>query len=310
VESLDSESLDPALQRALIAYRQARVAHEPREALASIQRGIAEAERVLRRSPNHARALELRGTMRYWHWHLRITPDPVEQARLLQSAREDLEAAVQADPTLASAHSTLSHFYYNVDDITAAVLAARRAYEEDAYLDVAHEVLWRLTLGSYDLEQLPQAQRWCDEGANRFPRDYRFAHCRLLLMTTPHLAADVPQAWQLLARQDSLLPPERKQYEQARGRMLVAGVIARSGQPDSARAVLRTARALVTPAIDPGSELLLVEAHVNVLMGNQDQAIDLLKRYAAVSPHYSFDHSWWWRPLQRNPRFREVTARQ
>src|SRR5256885_6303782 len=46
-----------------------------------------------------------------------------------------------------------------------------RSYEEDAYLTVANDVLWRLFIGSYDLQQFGQANRWCQEGGERFPAD-------------------------------------------------------------------------------------------------------------------------------------------
>jgi hypothetical protein len=110
----------------------------------------------------------------------------------------DLEEAVRLDPSLASAHATLSHFYARMDDRSATVLAARRAYEEDAYLVTADEVLWRLIAGYYDQESFQDARRWCDVGKGRFPEVLRFTQCRLLLMTTRAAEPDVDAAWSLL----------------------------------------------------------------------------------------------------------------
>ena len=113
-----------------------------------------------------------------------LASEPSRATELLNGARRDLEAAVQFDPTRASAYSALSYLYYQTEDVAAALLAARKAYEQDAYLTAAAEILNRLFLGSYDLEQFTQAKRWCLEGERRFLKDYRFAECQILLMTT------------------------------------------------------------------------------------------------------------------------------
>ena len=78
----------------------------------------------------------------------------------------------------------LAHFYYQRDDIVEANLAARRAYEADAYHSAADVNLWRLWSSSYDLEVHPQALHWCEEGRRRFPEDPRFVECGLWNMTS------------------------------------------------------------------------------------------------------------------------------
>ncbi|HEU0076408.1 MAG TPA: hypothetical protein VFQ76_02090, partial [Longimicrobiaceae bacterium] len=306
-ETLDPDWVRPVVLRGTVAYQRSRAADEPVEAVRWIRVGMEHAERALGRSPRDARALELRGTLRYWHYLLHATPDPAAQASLLAHARADLERAVETDPSLASAHGTLSHLYYQVDDIASVVLAARRAYEEDAYLDVADQVLWRLFTGSYDLEQFTQAERWCGEGARRFPGDFRFAECQLLVMTTPAVQPDAERAWGLVSRLAALTPEPRRAHELTRGRMLVAGVLGRVGMVDSARAVLLRAHGEAGYAGDPARELLLLEAHVRTTLGDEDAAIDVLKQYAAVTPDHGFDHYWWWHPLRANPRFRELS---
>ncbi|NIR43060.1 MAG: hypothetical protein GWN51_02260, partial [Gemmatimonadetes bacterium] len=82
--------------------------------------------------------------LRYARWVLNRPPDPEEASTLLARARADLEEATRLDPTLAGAHATLSHLYYQLEDVPAAVLSARQAYEEDAYLALADVILWRL----------------------------------------------------------------------------------------------------------------------------------------------------------------------
>src|SRR5437762_1828281 len=293
-EAADPEWVDVTVQRGLIAYRRARLTSDRKTAAPWLDVALGHAERALRMSPGYPRALELRGTARYTKWLLELSADPAEQAKLLTGARQDLEAATQADPSLAGAFSTLSHLYYQTEDVAAAVLAARKAYEEDAYLTVATEVLWRLFIGSYDLEQFAQAKRWCQEGAARFPRYYRFAECKLWLMTTDAAEPNVPEAWRLYGEVDTLAPAARKPYQMHQAAMIVGAVLARKGLADSARHVLVAARA--DSRVDPKQELLPVEAFARTLLGEQGQAIELLKQYVAANPAHMFkrggDISW------------------
>src|SRR5688572_7119859 len=62
-----------------------------------------------------------------------------------------------------------SEVYQQKDNIIEAKVAARRAYEADAFLSGTEGVLWRLYATSYDLNQLPDAVKYCNEGAQRFP---------------------------------------------------------------------------------------------------------------------------------------------
>ncbi len=310
-EQADDKWIEPVVFRGQVAYRRARLAESPGEALPWIQVASGHAERALGLAPNNAGALELRGSARYFHWTLHVTPDPAAAQRLLRSARQDLEAAVQADPGLASAYSTLSHLYYQFDDVPAAVLAARRAYEGDAYLSVAADVLSRLFIGSLDLEQFAQAERWCSELTRRFPRDYRSAECGLTLMTTPALAPDVNRAWQLVALLDSVTPAARGAYIRIDARLKAGGVIARAGLRDSARHVLDQAHTARTPAADPAQELLSIEAYQRILLGDRDDAIALLTRYAAANPgHFERgqDIGWRWRELRNDARFKALVG--
>jgi len=310
-EAADDRWVDPIVFRGTIAYRRGRLAEDSREALGWIKTGLGHAERALRMAPSDGRALELRGTLHYFQWTLRVTPDPAAAQALLQSARQDLESAVQADPSLASAYSTLSHLYYQVEDVPAAVLAARRAYEQDAYLSVARDVLSRLFIGSLDLEQFSQAERWCGEATRRFPRDYRSAQCQLLLMATPVRPPDVDRAWQLVALLDTVSPEAFRSYLRLESRLRAGGVIARAGLKDSARHVFDRARAATTRAADPGQELLAIEAYERTLLGDRDEAIALLKRYSAANPgHFERgkDISWWWRDLKDDPRFKALVG--
>jgi len=310
-EVADAAWLEPILARGWVALRRSELEH----GLAGapwIDAALGHATRALQRAPDNPESLALRGTSLYDRWKLRESPDPILLNRLLSSARSDLEAAVAADPTLARANITLSYLYYQTQptDVPGALLAARHAYEEDAYLEDADKTLWRLFFGSLDLEQFSEARRWCAEGAGRFPRDYHFVQCQLWLMATPAVPAEVGRAWHLLSSLDSLVPAPQRGFAAAQGHLLVAGALARSGLVDSARNVLRRTRQQVTHDIDPDQDLLSQEAYIRGLTGDPDIAIELLKQYVAANPGHEFLQQagtvWWWRELRANPRWKEI----
>jgi len=301
---------DPIVERAAVAYRMAYLSQDsPAVAVKLIAGAIDYANQALALDRTNARALEVRGTANYFHWLLRVTPDAEEQAALKDSAQADLEAAVRFDGTLASAYATLAHLY-GQDNVAEEVVAATRAYDEDAYLENANLVLWRLFNGSMNLGNFNNARQWCNEGNRRFPDDYRFVSCQLRLLTASGTDPDVDRAWALLARQDSVVPPSRQPFERVRGELLVGGVLARAHQQDSARAVINRAAQQLTPEFDPTQELVLTEAYVRLLNGNQDRSVDLLTRYAAAHPDAFTSNEgeiqWYWRDLQNNPRARKL----
>jgi eukaryotic-like serine/threonine-protein kinase len=305
VELLDGSWDAPILLRAEIHYRRARLSHDRHERVRIADAGLRQVNRVLEREPRQARALALRGTLRYFQFLQRVMPDDRQADALRQSARRDLELAVEIDPSQAIAWSALQHMYYG-ESLTDAVMAGRRAYEEDAYLEAADEILWRLYTGHYDLGNFANARGACEEGARRFPLSDRFATCQLELMHTTAYPADPDRAWALAARVDSLAAPQRRDYARVQSQVFVAGALVRAALPDSARAVLRRAERDMSADIDPTRELLTMAAAVWSMAGDQDHAIDLLKRHQAANPHASFDHHWWYRTIRSHPRYREL----
>src|SRR2546426_11971890 len=99
-------------------------------------------------------------------------------------------------------------------------------------------------------------------------------------MTTDVAPVDIPEAWRLLARLDSTTPLPRRLAEHHRAQMFVGAALARAGLKDSASHVLVAARG--GRDVDPEQELLSLEAFARTLLGERDQAIDLLKRYVAA----------------------------
>lgn len=305
---------EPALLRAKIALDRAQGTGEAGERRALLENGKSHADRALELEPDHPEALELRGTLRYVEWRSALTHDPTQRAALLRSARDDLEQAVARDPERASAQAVLSHLYYQpeVRDLPGAALAAKAAYEADAFLTNANTVLYRLFLTTLDMGQFAQASGWCAEGVRRFPEDPRFARCRLLLMSTPGATPDAGEAWAVLDELEGLAPDGARHRLVVEGRMFVAGALAREGLPDSARAVLARAHDDYVAMGDPHQGLLGIEAYVSHVLGDDDRAIDLLKVYATANHGFEAggDVGWMWQGLRSHPRFREIVTRR
>jgi serine/threonine-protein kinase len=310
-ERLDPAWIAPVVLRAQIAQRWARaLAARPKEMLPWVEVGLGHARRALGSSPGHPEAMEVIGTLRLYHYLYRLVP-PQDAETSLRAARDDLQIVVQNAPS-ASAYAQLSLVYYQLRDVPAALIAARQAYEADAYLEAASQVLWRLFAGSYDTELFQQASEACDEGARRFPEDYRFVNCRLWLMVTEAQSPNVAEAWRLFAKADSLAPAGQRNFEHYRNLTFLGAAIGRAGLKDSAHAVLLASRQGWNAEF--GQEIVGMEAFARTQLGDHDEAIALLKRYVAGNPEHLFraggDLHWWWRPLKDHPEFRVISARR
>jgi eukaryotic-like serine/threonine-protein kinase len=300
----------PPATRARVQLRLAQLSSgEPREAAAYAERGLAFANEALALDERFAAALEVRGTLNYLRWALGLG-GALDAGSLLDAAEADLQAAVRRDPSLANAWNVLSIIYSQKPDLVNAKLTASRAYDEDAFLRAADDLLWRLYATSYDLEQFQDAVRYCEEGRRRFPEHYRFVECRLWLLASRAMEPDVDLAWSLHSDYVALAPERSREFRDRQGRLVVGGVIARAGLPDSANAVLLAARP--TPDVDPTGELLGVEAIFRLQMDQKDEALSLVRSYLTASPSHragwQWSAHWWWRPLQDDQEFRALVG--
>jgi hypothetical protein len=256
----------------------------------------------------------VRGTARYL---LYLVPNLVDGERArhaaLDSAEADLVASTRRDPKNASAWTTLSHLYSVKPDFAQAKLAALNAYQEDAYLSRASDILDRLYQSSYLTETFVDARRWCVEGYRRFPRDPRFLECQIWLLTLDKVAPtpDPDSAWRLLDSLESRLPRDGAAFQRRRARIPVAIVLGRAGLGDSAKRVLTRNRD-DSGTIDKQGDLLSFEAYARLTFGDRDGALQLLERYVTAHPDHREgwrkDSAWWWRTLERDPRFERMMA--
>ncbi|MEJ2389375.1 MAG: hypothetical protein P8Y27_19340 [Chromatiaceae bacterium] len=183
-------------------------------------------------------------------------------------------------------------------------MAAARAYAADAYLRNADVILWRLYTTSYDLEDRVEAEKWCAELGRRFPGDLRFVKCQLWLMSMHDEEVDVQRAWELAAEYERASTPQTVELDRRWAGMAVAAALAQAGLKDSARAVAVRSRG--GASVDPARDLVYVEAFVRTLLGDNQEALDLLTEYLAVIGQGGAgtlgDH-WWFNGLRDEPRY-------
>jgi serine/threonine-protein kinase len=308
---------EPETRRAALAYRRGRLAGRDPAAIARwVTVGIGHADSALAIDSDNPDALEARGFNRYFGWISGIESDAGRKAAALDAARADLERATTLNPRQAGSFAMLASLYYQVADasLSDVLIAATRAYEADEFLSNANVVLNRLIMANYDLAQFDKASQWCATARARFPKEMRFTRCRLYVMTTRIEAPNVAAAWAVADSAVSLSTEAARPLDRLTSNMLVAAVIARAakaGQPalaDSARRVVRAS--LGDAQIDAPRELAFYGSFVHAILGDNAEAIRLLKEHLAASPQrmesMRNDPGWWYKDLERDPQFRQL----
>jgi tetratricopeptide (TPR) repeat protein len=267
---------------------------------------LAHAERALERWPENPRALELRGYM--WARQWEQSGDSLDLDTLRVAAERDLRLAVEKDPGLAQAWSSLSRLQRQTGKFAASKLAAERAYEADAYLTDATDVLFNLCHVSIELKEFEDAARWCTEGERRFPEAGAFIEPQLLLLASSiGPQPDVVRTWDLYERMMETYAPQRREGQRPVYLLYVAAVLARAGLEDSARVVIDEARIKDT-GTDP--EFHYYEANVRLRLGEPDEALRLLGLFLEGFPNQKeyLTQDWWWEELWEDPRFQSLVT--
>jgi serine/threonine-protein kinase len=313
-EAQDNSWADPIIARGLVAYRRSRLSGRDKTVIHPwIRLGLGHVDRALGMAPSNADALELRGNLRYWGWLQGFEPDAEKAKVLLAEAQKDLEAATETNPSQAGAWASLSHLYNNTLAGSGAkvAIAAQRALEADAFLDNADQILFRLFISSYDLGQFTDADHWCQEIRRRFPGDLSAPRCELFMLTTKARAApDVGLAWRLADSVTKVAPENRKRFLELNSHMLVAAVLARAGQKDSA--VRLAERSKGDSDLNPTRDLALFGAFVYAQLGDTPKAVDLLGVYLQANERlraaYADDPGWWFRGISVDPAFKRLVG--
>ncbi|MGH7507027.1 MAG: BTAD domain-containing putative transcriptional regulator, partial [Longimicrobiales bacterium] len=280
---LDPEWPEPLVLRGWLAERRGWLclyANEPKAIPGWLGRAEDFASRALALEPQNARALELRGTIRQRQWLL-ATPEGAAADSLLAAAEGDLRAAVALDPALPRASSILSAVLYSQGRFRESKLSAERAYEVDAYLTDASDILVRLFSASFQLHDDVEAGRWCNEVARRMPDRWAQAYCELILYGWSEDApADARGARLTFATFGSADAPRMREMQKPMLAMLLAASLARAGMVEGARALIAQARHDGAGNVD----LLEFEAAALAAVGDYDHAAQVLARYLELQP--------------------------
>ena len=300
-ESFDPGWMEPVVQRGWVwGWLASRLTMaRGRRDEAALRLGISHAERALDRNSQDATALELRGVLRNdLSWLNSIAADSTAVRALRQEAEEDLRAAVGADPSRARAWVALADLLRVGGDFAEASLAAQRAMEADPFLINAEK--WIIfTLGQVwlDLGDMDRAEAWYDAGRSRYPAEAAFPAAALVILSGWEGAeADVQMGWDLSAALPGWLNAE----------LLVAGVLARAGLADSARAVVERVRPQV--AEDPWARYY--EANTQIQLGDAERAVALLGEFLELMPDRRayIANDWWWKGLSEDEDFQALMA--
>jgi DNA-binding SARP family transcriptional activator/TolB-like protein len=292
-ERADPRWARPTVGRAWVAVRQASWRELGGAQEAAVDSAMARAGRVLAREPRNARALEARGAAR---WTAALLPGADSDA-LLEQAERDLGAAVAAEPRLASAWGKLSSVLHTRGQQERSELAAKRALEYDAWLELDGDLQARWFFSLVGVGDYAAADEACEAGHRAFPRDWRFVECRLTLLRLDGARPpDTALAWRTVAELEEIDPAAvaaGRTYAPIFRRMAAAAVSARAG--DAARARAERAGAGVDAAADSESRIAVAydEAWVLLMLGDHAAARERLEVYLA----------------QRSPAVRRALAR-
>jgi serine/threonine-protein kinase len=297
--------------RASFALLRAQTTGPKPELGAIVDSGLAAANKAIALRGNDPDAYEVKGALQWLKYSQHLVVDPRAAEALLAQAESSLTRAVTYNKNQAGAWVTLSSLQYRKPDVQAANIAARNAYRADAYMAAAPTILYRLFRTSYDMEEFPEAMRWCNQGRAQFPKNRLFVDCRLWMYTTPYDKPDVDSAWAYAKQYAGMWPEANRPYQTKMADILVAAAIARANLPDSARHVLLTTRPSATVP-DPSRELEGNEAIVRVMLHDNSVAVALIKDYLTANPEHREGFvkriHWWWRDLQTDPQFKALVA--
>jgi serine/threonine-protein kinase len=298
---VDATSADPSwpepwIERAWIArsitFLMLGIGYNRDTIFATIATGMDHAGTALQFGQDSARALEVRGTLRYALWLVqRPHTDTIAGQQMLGAVERDLLQALNRDSTLVPALNVLSATQFARGELELSRVTAQRAYRQDNWFQ-AEELLYRLFNTTFETGYDAEARHWCDEIRKRFPNTWFVAHCELMLMAwSPEAVPDPNQAWDMAREAAANAEDPIRQRVRPWLEILVAGVLARAQHADSAALILdrvRTTRNLADPNLTPGSDAHVVglnlEAGVRLLLGQKELAIERLNEYFDYLP--------------------------
>jgi len=304
-ERLDGHWIEPPIARGWVAQQLAALSSS-NEQVMWLTRGVQFADGALQITPGDPRALELRGTLRYWLFQ--HGGDPAHLQSLID-VEEDLRTAVTSNPGLARAWNRLSEVYQLRGDWTEADITLRRAIEADAYLTETARSMQALFFAALERGDSAAARRWCRVGRSQFPDEYYLWECDLALLGwLSSDTADVSRAWKLVNWIETRDTANLMAMGWGVRRMLVAAILARGGMADSARQVINMTRAQAAPAVL--QTLDLYDAYVQTELGDHQGAIRALRAHLQAFPQLRdyVAHARWFVPLHADTTFKKLVG--
>jgi TolB-like protein/tetratricopeptide (TPR) repeat protein len=307
-ERLDPKWIEPILARAGMTEKRVMLARAVgagnAEAVidaaieAAFADGIRHTDRALAIKPDDPRALEKRGYLRRVRMQVPPLPKSADAARLADAAERDLRASVMGNPTPAMALRMLSELAGDAGRLEEALEYGQRAYDEDPYLEQVQPTMFRLYEYSFALGRDAEAAKWCGEGRKRFANPI-FDDCRLSLAAWSDTYPLTPDsAWAVVASELAPYPAPLRPLLEPRLHAMVAAVLVRHGQADSALTLLHRAR-----SSDGTPGVIRASAGVYGLLGWPDSALAAVRKLITLDERPAFNRSPELRSLHSDARF-------
>ena len=289
------------LGRILVSPYAPRWTDEQREEMRSRLRY---AERAVEKGAGRAAPLVARGQIRFWL--SQHSTDEVRARELLDAAEADLREATRVDRSSARGWYALSVLLHEGrGELEEARYAAQQARKANSFLTLSSGLIrHQMFATAINEPNYRVAEYWCDLGREQHPGSIEFRACELILLASDGGPPPEPgRARTLVDEIASLANPGRRDFFTALAWRRYAAVLARAGRPDSARSVLNSA-----PRAGPPGALTYEEAHVYLLLGEDDTALELLRAairdLPQIRPQLREDP--WFAPLREDPGFRSL----
>jgi serine/threonine protein kinase/tetratricopeptide (TPR) repeat protein len=272
-------------------------------------KAVAAADTAIRIAPADADAHELRGVALIGLWF----ETPSEKADSIgEEAERNLRRAISLDLNVARAWEALGTYYLLTGRFGEGRQAIAQALQADAFLLSEPQVLRWQILADLNLEDYADAQKTCARGARWYPLDLAFMNCQYMILGwSADDLKSAKRAWQLASKAENLATPARRSDVHRTKLLMTAAILARAGYGDSAESLLRTFVGTRKGGIDIDG-FASDEAYVRLLVGQQDEALALLKIFL----HYNWAQRGyiartpWYRSLHGNPAFIAMTERR
>jgi eukaryotic-like serine/threonine-protein kinase len=270
--------------------------------IAAHLKAVAAADAAIRIDPADPDAHELRGVALVGLWF----EAPSDKADSVgREGEQELGRAISLDLNVARAWEALSAYYLYVGRFGEARQASAQAQQADAFLLSEPKILRWQILADLNLGHYADARQTCARVGRWYPLEWASLSCPFVVLGWS--AADLEsarRAWKLGLEAETRASPALRSDVYRTNLLMTAAILARAGRRDRAESVLRSFERTRRGPVDLDA-FASDEAYVRLLVGQEDQAVALLKTF--------LHHNWaqrgyiertpWFRSLQSNPTF-------